>query len=113
MLVATKVKLNPDQNQKFLLENQFGSCRSLYNCSLAKSDEYYLTYRDAVKLSLNYLDAQNMLIDLRKKYLWLYKINSQSLQMWVTEAGTPVHDSGAASVIQIHTLCGGVLTGGL
>jgi hypothetical protein len=59
-----------------------------------------------VKLSLNYLDAQNMLIDLRKKYPWLYKINSQSLQMWATEAGSPVRDNGAARVIQIHTLWG-------
>jgi len=106
MLVDTKVKLYPDQNQKFLLGNHCGSCRSLYDYSLAKSDEYYLTYRDVVKLSLNYLDAQNMLIDLRKKYPWLYKINSQSLQMWATEAGSPVRDNGAARVIQIHTLWG-------
>ncbi|PSO08387.1 hypothetical protein B9Q04_05795 [Candidatus Marsarchaeota G2 archaeon BE_D] len=102
MLTATKVKLYPDQKQKVLLENHFGSCRFVYNHFLAEGDEYYLTYRYAEKSYLNYLDTQNMRIDLKEKCPWLYKIISQSLQMWVAEAGSPVCDGGAAHIIQIH-----------
>jgi|GEM_PF-1467287 len=74
MLTATKVKLYPDQKQKVLLENHFGSCRFVYNHFLAEGDEYYLTYRYAEKSYLNYLDTQNMRIDLKEKCPWLYKI---------------------------------------
>ncbi|MGC8565288.1 MAG: RNA-guided endonuclease InsQ/TnpB family protein, partial [Thermoplasmata archaeon] len=81
MIVATKVKLYPNEEQKILLEKHFGSCRFVYNYFLAKRDEYYITHKDAEKSSLNYLDTQNMLIELKKKYPWLYEINSQSLQM--------------------------------
>jgi putative transposase len=81
MIVATKVKLYPNEKQKVLLEKHFGSCRFVYNYFLAKRDEYYLTHKDAEKSSLNYLDTQNMLIELKKQYPWLYEVNSQSLQM--------------------------------
>ncbi|MGC8715349.1 MAG: RNA-guided endonuclease InsQ/TnpB family protein [Thermoplasmata archaeon] len=81
MIVATKVKLYPNEKQKILLEKHFGSCRFVYNHFLAKRDEYYITHKDAEKSSLNYLDTQNMLIELKKKHPWLYEINSQSLQM--------------------------------
>jgi len=81
MIIATKVKLYPNEKQKILLEKHFGSCRFVYNYFLAKRDEYYITHKDAEKSSLNYLDTQNMLIELKKKYPWLYEVNSQSLQM--------------------------------
>jgi len=81
MIMATKVKLYPNEAQKVLLEKHFGSCRFVYNYFLAKRDEYYLTHKDAEKSSLNYLDTQNMLIELKKQYPWLYEVNSQSLQM--------------------------------
>ncbi|MGC8673024.1 MAG: helix-turn-helix domain-containing protein [Thermoplasmata archaeon] len=66
---------------KILLEKHFGSCRFVYNYFLAKRDEYYITHKDAEKSSLSNLNTQNMLIELKEKYLWLYEVNSQSLQM--------------------------------
>jgi len=39
------------------------------------------TNKDAGKASLNYLDTQKLLIDLKKGHAWLYDVNSQSLQM--------------------------------
>jgi len=81
MIVATKVKLYPNEAQKILLEKHFGSCRFVYNYFLAKKDEYYITHKDAEKSSLNYMDTQNMLIELKKRYPWLYEVNSQSLLM--------------------------------
>jgi len=81
MIVATKVKLYPNEKQKALLEKHFGSCRFVYNYFLAKRDEYYLTHKDAEKSSLNYFDTTNMLTELKKQYPWLYEVNAQSLQM--------------------------------
>jgi len=81
MITATKVKLYPNEAQKVLLEKHFGSCRFVYNYFLNKRDEYYITHKDAKKASLNYLDTQNMLTELKKQYPWLYEVNSQSLQM--------------------------------
>ena len=81
MLTATRVRLYPNEAQKALLEKHFGSCRFVYNYFLEKRDQYYITHKDAEKSSLNYMDTQNMLIELKKKYPWLYDINSQSLQM--------------------------------
>jgi len=81
MLTATRVKLYPNKTQKALLEKHFGSCRFIYNYFLEKRDQYYITHKDAEKSSLNYMDTQNMLIELKKEYPWLYDTNSQSLQM--------------------------------
>ncbi|PYB69115.1 transposase, partial [Thermoplasma sp. Kam2015] len=81
MITATKVKLYPNEGQKILLEKHFGSCRFVYNYFLKKRDEYYITHRDAQRSSLNYFDTNNMLIELKKEYPWLYEINAQSLQM--------------------------------
>ncbi len=81
MITVTKVKLYPNEKQKVLLEKHFGSCRFVYNHFLEERDRYYIIHKDAEKSSLNYLDTQKMLIELKKKYPWLYEINSQSLQM--------------------------------
>ncbi|PYB68193.1 transposase [Thermoplasma sp. Kam2015] len=81
MITATKVKLYPNEGQKILLEKHFGSCRFVYNYFLKRRDEYYITHRDAQRSSLNYFDTNNMLIELKKEYPWLYEINAQSLQM--------------------------------
>ncbi|MDP8012425.1 MAG: RNA-guided endonuclease InsQ/TnpB family protein [Thermoplasmata archaeon] len=79
--MATRVKLYPNEKQKVLLEKHFGSCRFVYNHFLEERDRYYITHKDADKSSLNYLDTQTMLVELKKEYPWLYEINSQSLQM--------------------------------
>jgi putative transposase len=62
------------------LGKHFGSCRFVYSYFLNKRDEYYITHKDAKKSFLNYLDTQNMLLELKKQYPWLYEVNSQSLQ---------------------------------
>jgi len=67
--------------QEVLLEKHFGSSRFVYNYFLNKRDEFYIIHRDAKKSSLSYLDTQNMLIELKKQYPWLYEANAQSLQM--------------------------------
>jgi len=81
MITTTKVKLYPNETQKILLENHFGSCRFVYNYFLNKRDEYYITHKDAEKSSLNYFDTTKMLAELKKQYPWLYEVNAQSLQM--------------------------------
>jgi len=81
MITSTKVKLYPNEMQKVLLEKHFGSCRFVYNYFLNKRDEYYITHKDSKKSSLNYLDTQNMLTELKEQYPWLYEVNAQSLQM--------------------------------
>jgi putative transposase len=64
------------------LDKHFGSCRFVYNYFLEKRDRYYyIAHKDAKKSSLSYLDTQSMLTKLKRKYPWLYEINSQSLQM--------------------------------
>lgn len=81
MIVIIKVKLYPNERQKVLMEKHFDSFGFVYNHFLEKRDRYYITHKDAEKSSMNYLDTQNMLIEIKKEYPWLYNVNSQSLQM--------------------------------
>jgi len=81
MIAATVVKLYPNERQKVPLEKHFASSRFVYNRFLAKRNEYYIAHKDTGKASLNYLDTQKLLIDLKKGHAWLYEVNSQSLQM--------------------------------
>jgi len=68
MIVATKAKLYPDEEQRVLLEKRFGSTRFVHSYFLEKRDEYYITHRDAKKSSLSYFDTANMLVELKKQY---------------------------------------------
>jgi putative transposase len=81
MFTAAKVRLCPNKVQKILLEEHSGSCRFVYSYLFAKRDEYYIAHKDAVKSSLNCLDTQSILIDLKKEHPWSCQVNSQSLQM--------------------------------
>jgi len=56
-----------------------GSC--VYNLFLEMKDKCYVTHRDAEKPSLNYLHTHDVLVKLKKGHVWLYEVNSQSLQM--------------------------------
>ncbi|WP_449461597.1 helix-turn-helix domain-containing protein [Tardisphaera miroshnichenkoae] len=75
------MKLYPTDCHKVLLEKHFGACTFVYNHFLEERDKYYISHKDTEKSSLDYLDTQNMLIDLKRRFPWLYEINSQSLQM--------------------------------
>ncbi|MGC8565805.1 MAG: helix-turn-helix domain-containing protein [Thermoplasmata archaeon] len=81
MIMATRLKLYPNEKQKVLLEKHFGSCIFVYNHFFEERERYYITQKDAEKSSLNYINTQNMLVELKKEYPWLYDVNSQSLQL--------------------------------
>jgi putative transposase len=79
MLKSYKYKLNPNEEQKVLLNKHFGSIRFAYNYFLNERKKEYKTN----KQSLNYYDNARALTDLKKQeeYSWLNEINSQSLQV--------------------------------
>lgn len=78
MLKSYKYKLNPNEEQKVLLNKHFGSIRFAYNYFLNERKKEYETN----KQSLNYYDNAKELTELKKQeeYSWLNEINSQSLQ---------------------------------
>lgn len=73
-----KLRLNPTQLQKVLLNKHFGACRFVYNYFLNVRKTEYLENQT----KLNYHDNAKSLTELKKdeKYWWLKEINSQSLQ---------------------------------
>jgi len=79
MLKSYKYKLNPNEEQKVLLNKHFGSIRFAYNYFLNERKKEYETN----KQSLNYYDNARELTELKKQeeYSWLNEINSQSLQV--------------------------------
>jgi|688.fasta_scaffold231973_2 putative transposase len=79
MLKSYKYKLNPNEEQKVLLNKHFGSIRFAYNYFLNERKREYETN----KQSLNYYDNARALTELKKQeeYYWLNEINSQSLQV--------------------------------
>jgi len=81
MIVATKVRLYPNEEQGVLLEKRFGSTRFVCNYFLEKRDEYCTAHKGAKKSSLSYLGTQNTPIELKKQYPWLYEVSSQSLRI--------------------------------
>lgn len=76
MLKSIKFRLYPDENQKELLEKQFGYCRFVYNWALDYSTWEYKTNKTAT--SKKYWEAK--LPDLKLYIPWLKEGNSQSLQ---------------------------------
>ncbi|MEM3895627.1 RNA-guided endonuclease TnpB family protein [Thermofilum sp.] len=80
MFKALKVRLYPNEQQKILLEKHFGACRFVYNHFLEVRTKYYAEHKNSKKKGLNAFDTINMLPQLKKEYVWLNEINSQSLQ---------------------------------
>jgi putative transposase len=79
MLKSYKYKLNPNEDQKVLLNKHFGSIRFIYNHFLNERKREY----DTNKQTINYYDNAKSLTELKKQedYSWLNEINSQSLQV--------------------------------
>jgi putative transposase len=79
MLKSYKYKINPDEEQKVLLNKHFGSIRFIYNYFLNERKQEYETN----KQTINYYDNAKSLTELKKQeeYSWLNEINSQSLQV--------------------------------
>jgi putative transposase len=78
MLKSYKYKLNPNEEQKVLLNKHFGSIRFVYNFFLNERKREYETNKNTI----NYYDNAKSLTGLKKQedYSWLNEINSQSLQ---------------------------------
>ena len=79
MLKSYKYKINPNEDQKVLLNKHFGSIRFIYNHFLNERKREYETN----KQTLNYYDNAKSLTELKKQeeYSWLNEVNSQSLQV--------------------------------
>jgi putative transposase len=71
-----KFRLDPNQEQKTLLNKHFGSVRWTYNYFLNQRKTEYLNN----KKSLNYYDQAAELTQIKKVNEWLKEINSQTLQ---------------------------------
>ena len=78
MLKSYKYKINPNEDQKVLLNKHFGSIRFVYNYFLNERKREYETNKNTI----NYYDNSKSLTELKKQedYSWLNEINSQSLQ---------------------------------
>ena len=78
MLKSYKYKINPNEEQKVLLNKHFGSIRFVYNHFLNERKREYETNKNTI----NYYDNSRSLTELKKQedYSWLNEINSQSLQ---------------------------------
>ncbi|MEM3828538.1 MAG: RNA-guided endonuclease TnpB family protein [Conexivisphaerales archaeon] len=80
MIKTLKVRLYPNRQQKILLEKHFGACRFIYNHFLEVRTKYHAEHKDSMKKGLNVFDTLKMLTALKKEYVWLYEINSRSLE---------------------------------
>ena len=78
MLKSYKYKLNPNEDQKVLLNKHFGSIRFVYNYFLNERNMEYETNKN----NINYYDNEKSLTGLKQQedFYWLNEINSQSLQ---------------------------------
>lgn len=76
MLKALKYRINPNTEQKELINKHIGSARFVYNLALETKQLAY----SGSKIHLNCFDLIKQLPDLKKECPWLKEINSQSLQ---------------------------------
>ena len=74
------MRLYPNEEQKFLLDKHFGSCRFVWNHFLGVRTRYYAEHKNNKKKGLTAFDTMKMLTVLKKEITWLNEINSQSLQ---------------------------------
>lgn len=77
MLKAYKYRLYPDDSQTELLNKHFGCVRLIYNLALETKTAAYSVHR----VSISRYDLQTQMVDLKKEYVWLKEVNSQSLQV--------------------------------
>ena len=76
LLRAYKYRIYPTIKQIELIEQHFDACRIVYNLGM----EVRLYAYSSQKVYLNSYDLNKQLPELKKANLWLYNINSQSLQ---------------------------------
>ena len=74
-----KFRIYPTCNQKIAFKQSFGACRFIYNYLLDVRSKSWKEH----KISISCFESIKMLPVLKKSYLWLKDINSQSLQQTV------------------------------
>ena len=80
MLKAFKYRLNPNEEQKVLLNKHVGASRFIYNLALETKQIAYA----GNKHNLSCFELHSQLKELKEELLWLKEINSQSLQQAIT-----------------------------
>ena len=70
-----KFRLYPNNNQKNLIHQTFGSTRFIYNYFLSRKDEYY----QETKKNLELKEMKRDLVLLKDENTWLKEIDSMSL----------------------------------
>lgn len=80
MLKAFKYRLNPNEEQKILLNKHIGASRFIYNLALETKQIAYA----GNKHNLSCFELHSQLKDLKEELPWLKELNSQSLQQAIT-----------------------------
>lgn len=91
---AYSFRLYPDEMQKTLLAQHFGSCRFVYNVFLRERINFYAANREEEKQSLTYPDTTKLLTDMKKQpeREWLRDVNAQSLQQSLRHLDVAYHN---------------------
>jgi len=76
MLKGYKFRIYPNKLQKEMIKKHIDCCRFIYNLSLELKIKAY----EKDKLNISQFELNNLLPQLKVKYKWLKKVNSQSLQ---------------------------------
>src|ERR1035441_6256810 len=84
MLKAYKYRISPTKAQAELINKHIGSCRFVYNLALECKQMAYAGNR----VNLSCFDLVKQLPDLKKEFVWLKEINSQSLQQSIVNLDT-------------------------
>lgn len=76
MIKSFKIRIYPNEEQKFLLEKTFGTNRFIYNYFLNLKTKLYEFY----KINLSYNNSSKALTELKKHKTWLKQVDAVSLQ---------------------------------
>jgi putative transposase len=76
VLKAYKYRLYPSNSQKVQIERHFGACRLIWNLALEVKKRAW----ENAKINISRFNLSTQLVELKNDHIWLYDINSQSLQ---------------------------------
>jgi len=76
MLRAYKYRIYPTVQQQKVIEQTFAACRLVYNLGLEIKKYAWQTQRK----NISSIDLCYQLVDIKKDYIWLSEVDSQSLQ---------------------------------
>lgn len=76
MLKAYKYRIYPTSEQEVLINKHIGCCRLVYNLALETKQIAYSNK----KVNLSKFDLIKQLPELKKEFVWMNEVNSQSLQ---------------------------------